>query len=232
MVEAQHRISTLKLVDTVEEQAILEKLIETAKPPYPDDEAFVGLHYLLATPFRYPPLPHGSRFSSRFERGVWYGAEHERTVMAEVAYYRLYFLEGTTAEISHTESEHSLFRVGYATDAGVDLTSPPFAAIAEEVSSKSSYRMPQEIGGAMRAAGVEAFLWTSARDPERGRNIGLFSPRAFAARRPSSAAPPTWVCTTTRAQVVFRHRDLLRLREVVFARDAFTVEGLLPRPSP
>ena len=32
-VEAQHQVSTRKLVDSLEEQALLEQLIEGAKPP-------------------------------------------------------------------------------------------------------------------------------------------------------------------------------------------------------
>jgi len=60
-VEAQHQLSTRKLVDSAEEQTLLEELIDGAKPP----ETFGGkFHYLLSTPFRYPPLPHGSRFGT------------------------------------------------------------------------------------------------------------------------------------------------------------------------
>ena len=59
-VEAQHQVSTRKLVDTAAEQELLEELIETAKPP---DITGGRVHYLLSTPFRYPPLRHGSRLS-------------------------------------------------------------------------------------------------------------------------------------------------------------------------
>ena len=62
VVEAQHEASTMKLVDGPEEQRLLEQLLEAAKPPLP--AAAHGLHYLLATPFRYPPLPGGSRRSA------------------------------------------------------------------------------------------------------------------------------------------------------------------------
>ena len=53
VVEAQHQISTRKLVDTDEEQAILEDVLERHKPPAPEAGR---LHYLLFTSFRYPPL--------------------------------------------------------------------------------------------------------------------------------------------------------------------------------
>ncbi|TIW70696.1 MAG: RES domain-containing protein, partial [Mesorhizobium sp.] len=35
MVEAQHRVSTLKLVDTLDEQSLLEDLVEDTKPHIP-----------------------------------------------------------------------------------------------------------------------------------------------------------------------------------------------------
>ena len=60
LVESQEQIATLGYVDTLEEQTLLEEMLETTKPPYPfTTEDF---HYLLKTPFRYPPLKWGSRF--------------------------------------------------------------------------------------------------------------------------------------------------------------------------
>ena len=67
VVEAQHQVSTRKLVDSVDEQILLEDLIERVKPA---DQTRGRWHYLLATPFRYPPLRHGSRFAGRHERGI------------------------------------------------------------------------------------------------------------------------------------------------------------------
>lgn len=57
MVESQEQVATLQLVDTLEEQALLEELLESSKPPVPADAE--PLHYLLKTPFRYPPLRWG-----------------------------------------------------------------------------------------------------------------------------------------------------------------------------
>ena len=94
MVESQHLFSTRKLVDSEAEHRVLEELIEGHKP-----KGERGLHFLLATPFRYPPLPHGSRFGTRGQHGIWYGAVEQRTAFAESAYYRLLFLEGTAADL-------------------------------------------------------------------------------------------------------------------------------------
>jgi hypothetical protein len=44
MVESQAQMATLQLVDTLAEQALLEKLLETNKPPLPHNAQ--PLHYL------------------------------------------------------------------------------------------------------------------------------------------------------------------------------------------
>src|SRR5690606_22438971 len=51
VVESQHQVATRRLVDTLDEQVLLEKLIDSAKPP---DNTRGRQHYLLSTPFRYP----------------------------------------------------------------------------------------------------------------------------------------------------------------------------------
>ena len=79
-VEAQHVVSTLRLVDNAAEQIQLERILEASKPPLPVPAA--RLHYLLGTPYRYP-APVGSRFRAPTEPGVWYGAEHVRTACAD-----------------------------------------------------------------------------------------------------------------------------------------------------
>ena len=59
VVEAQHLTSTRKLVDSAEEQALLEAMIDRAKPPALCGPEFEGLHMLLTPSFRYPALRHG-----------------------------------------------------------------------------------------------------------------------------------------------------------------------------
>lgn len=232
MVEAQHRVSTLRLVDDLAEQEVLEELLDRrAKPPAPSGAEFDGLHYLLATPFRYPPLRHGSRFGARTERSIWYGAEEIRTALAEVAYYRLLFLAGSTAPIAHVASEHSAFRASVATARGLDLLAPPFARHRALLSSPVGYGAGQALGTVMRSAGIEAFRYASARDREGGVAMGVLSPRAFASKRPTPRALPTWHCSTTPQRVVFRRRDSLREESFAFPRENFLVAGRLPAPA-
>jgi hypothetical protein len=74
LVETQHLISTLKLVDSVDEQLLLEDLIESSKLPVPPECR--GLHYLLSTPFHYGAVyPTGSRFRrAGMTAGVFYAS--------------------------------------------------------------------------------------------------------------------------------------------------------------
>ena len=230
IVEAQHLTSTRKLVDSSDEQAVLEALIEQAKPPVPSDPDFGGLHFLLTTSFRYPPLRHGSRFSTRLERSLWYGSKTRRTAFAEAAYYRLVFLDGTTADLDRVDVEVSAFRAAVRTRRGVDLTRPPFDRFEARISSPTRYDDSQALGADMRAAGVEAFRYRSARDPGRSVNVALLTPRAFSAPRPE--AFETWTCVATRDRVEFARKDFLDRSTVVFERDVFLVDGSLPTPAP
>jgi hypothetical protein len=228
-VEGQHVVSTRKLVDSAEEQEILEGLIEESKPPLPDEPEFDGLHYLLSTPFRYPPLRHGSRFGTRAERSLWYGSSRPRTAFAETAYYRLVFLEGTAAELGPVAVELSLFHAPLRTSRGVDLSRGPFERHRAVIASPSRYGATQELGREMREDGVHAFRYPSARDARGGTNLALFTP-AFAARRP--AAPETWHCVATRERVELTKKDVFEKRSLVYPREDFLVRGRLPSPAP
>jgi len=213
-------------VDSDEEQALLEELIEDVKPPA---EAAAGLHYLLFTPFRYPPLRHGSRFGTRAENGIWYGSRARATAFAEKAYYLLLFLEGTAAELTPLETDVSIFQAAYETRSGVDLTRGAFARYTELISSPSDYAASQMLGREMRADGVEAFLYTSARDPEHGANVGLFVREALSSRKPS--VPESWRCVVTRDGVEVTKEDVFRSASFVFKRRVFEVDGRLPAPA-
>jgi hypothetical protein len=226
VVEAQHLVATRKLVDSDREQAILEDLLERAKPPLAGG---AGLHYLLFTPFRYPPLGHGSRFGSRWEPGIWYGSDALATAFAEVAYYRFVFFEGTEADLGAIETDHTAFRAPVATARGVDLTAAPFVRWRARLASRTSYAETQPLGAAMRDAGVEACRYASARDTGGGTNIALFAPGAFAARRPR--ALQTWHSVTTGASVEVSKRDYFDRQRFRFTREAFLVDGLLPQPA-
>jgi len=246
-VESQYITSTRKLVDSDEEQLLLEELIDTVKPPAPSGADFRGLHYLLFTPFRHPPLRWGSRFGTRAERGMWYGSGDVETCFAEVAYYRLLFLEGTSADLGIVSIELTTFVAHISAACGVDLTRPPFRAYEKLISSKTTYAVSQRIGRDMRAAGVQAFLFGSARtspasgtpappasrvNAQHGVNVGLFEP-VFASKKPPSSKYQTWTCTASRDKVEVSRKSIAHPLtkagdSLVFPRADFEVDGVFP----
>ena len=226
VVESQHQVSTRKLVDSADEQALLEELIDGAKPP---DLTRGRLHYLLFTPFRYPPLRHGSRFGRRHQRGIWYGSLERRAAFAEVAYYRLLFIEGTHAQLGIVTTPLTAFRATVRTTRGVALDLPPFDAHRSAIASPVSYAATQPLGDAMRSAGVEAFRFPSARDAEGGVNVGAFTPAVFGRTKPTSLE--SWHCAASRERVDVTRGDYFTHETFDFARRQFLVEGQLPSPA-
>lgn len=185
MVEAQHVVSTLKLVDTLDEQERLERLLEEHKPPVPPECR--RLHYLLSTPFRYSaPYPRGSRFRrAGFTPGVFYASETVATAVAELAFARLlFFAESPATPWPVNASEHTTFSVRFRTAKGLDLTEEPFARHTERWSHPTAYEACQALADSARAAGVQVVRYPSARDPEEGRNVALLICGAFACRAP------------------------------------------------
>lgn len=228
MVESQVQVATLQLVDNLAEQALLEELLESSKPPLPS--AAEPLHYLLKTPFRYPPLRWGSRFGGVHESSLFYAAQRLETAMAEAAYYRFVLWHGMASPppSGRILSEHATFEARYRVERGIQLQRPPFSEHQCLLAHPSDYRATQQLGAAMRAAGVQAFEYRSARCPDGGSNVALYAPQAFAETRPRNLTP--WLCETTAEYVAFKHAqapDQPRL----FRWEQFLVQGRLPQPA-
>lgn len=186
IVEAQHRISTLKLVDTLPEQARLEELLETSKPPIPPGCA--SLHYLLNTPFRYGSIyPRGSRFrAAGLTPGVFYASKSITTAVAETAFHRLlFFAESPGTPWPANAGEFTAFSVRYRTEAGLDLGAPLLDRDRSTWTHPTEYGPCQALAESARAAGIEALRYPSARDPHPGgTNIALLTCHAFGSREP------------------------------------------------
>lgn len=225
LVESQEQVATTALVDDLAEQALLEDMLETSKPPAPGNAE--DLHYLLSTPFRYPPLPHGSRFGRRIEPSLFYGSVETTTTLAESAYYRLIFLTGMLMPPPSQRilSQHSLFTVGYRTDHGIQLQCEPWIEHADQLRHPSEYQATQALGSKMRSAGVKGFEFTSARDPDEGTNVALYEPECLTDQSPRSIQP---VICDTQAQAVSFSIGTQAWR---FPLELFLVDGELPRPA-
>lgn len=226
LVESQEQIATNLLVSSLERQAILEDLLEATKPPRRKDSE--GLHYLLATPFRYPPLKHGSRFGSRSEPSLFYGSLEVKTVLAEAAYYRFVFWFGMSVPPEgKLDTQHTLFEAEYQTERGLRLQAPPFSAHQAALTHSSDYQDSQALGAIMREAEIKAFEFVSARDAEGGLNVALFTPKALPRNSPLSQE--SWLCELTGEHVRFH---LVHAREIYdFPLVRFLVNGELPQPA-
>jgi len=142
----------MKLVDTATEQLLLEQLLDQSKPPAP--ESTHGLHYLLATPFRYDPLRGGSRFRSTGEPGVFYGAQTIRTACAELGYWRWRFLS-EAVNLSRLEpTAHTVFYAGLNASC-VDLRKPPFSTDRKAWTHPHNYEATQAFAREVRNTNIE-----------------------------------------------------------------------------
>lgn len=225
IVECQRQIATIGLVDTLEEQALLEELIEASKPVAIQRSRH--LHYLLTTPFRYPPLCYGSRFGARTAPSLFYGALHVDTALAETAYYRFLFWTGMTVAppAGRLVTQHTAFGANYRTARGLRLQAPPFLPYQAQITNPVSYADSQPLGDALREAGIEAFEYRSARDRNGGINMALFHAAVFTETKP--AWQQTWLCETRADRVICTSIGMdTRTHDL----DAFLVDDVLPHP--
>ena len=183
LVEGQSFVSTRKLVNSFQEHEILESLLDASKPPVKTRNQRGELHYLLYTPFRYPPLKTGGRFHTRLEQSIFYGAEDLSTAMAEVAYGRFVFMKHSLAKFEPMQVPYTHFMAKVKSDKALLLTASPFNAHKNAISHPSFYTASQALGKAMRETGAELFTYYSARKIN-GINVGLLSMEAFENNNP------------------------------------------------
>jgi hypothetical protein len=183
VVEAQHRVSTMKLVDTLAEQGLLESIVDRSKPAVPPE--CEPLHYLLSTPFRYgAPYPSGSRFRrAGMTPGVFYASKSPATAVAEMAFHRLlFFADAPGVPWPSDAGDYTAFSVRFRAR-GVDLSVSPFDRDRARWIHPTDYAPCQALSDTAREASVDALRYPSARDRE-GVNIALLRCRAFAVREP------------------------------------------------
>ena len=190
-VEAQHRVSTMKLVDALAEQVALERLLEATKPPVPLDGA--ELHYLLFSPFSYAyGNPHPSRFrrAHAFE-GVFYASASPETAISEIVFYRfLFYAESPDTPLPGNAAEYTLIAVQVRADPGLDLTRPPMSAHLALFTRPDDYAPCQALADDARAEKIEAICYPSVRDLQHRLNYAVLTPRAFA--QPAPIAQQSW----------------------------------------
>jgi hypothetical protein len=199
-VEAQHVVSTMRLVDSGEEQEMLESLLEGSKPPPPPMKA--PMSYLLFTPFRYRPQ-HPRRFRRAGTLGVWYGAEVLFAACAEVAYWRHRFILDSAAFLN-TEllTEHTFFQA-QVDGSAIDLINPPWDAAHAAWTHGSDYSATQELADAARDKGVQWICYESVRAP--GHRCAVVLDVEALALVAQGITQQTWHCKATRESVMMVH---------------------------
>ncbi|MBX2849561.1 MAG: RES family NAD+ phosphorylase [Acidiferrobacterales bacterium] len=227
MVETQETAATLNIVDSMEEQSLLEELLDEAKPPYRSGTE--NMHYLLKTAFRYPPLKHGSRFGNRTMPSFFYASETIQTVLAETAYYRFVFLYDMQDQYANTiDSKHCLFNVSVRTKKCLNLCSKKYSPIRAALIDIKDYSYCQAIGDwAVTKKSTELIRFYSARHYQQV-NIAVAEPKTIVSKSPNSMQ--SWLCRTSAQRISFSSREADN--PISFSIEDFTVDDTLPRPSP
>ncbi|MGB4061748.1 MAG: RES family NAD+ phosphorylase [Burkholderiaceae bacterium] len=199
LVETQHIAATMRLVDSADEQDLLEQMLEESKPPMPD--ATAGVHYLLAAPFRYFPQT-GSRFRAVNTPGVWYGGDDPYCACSEMAYWRQrFFLDSAGLHQLELSTEHSMYQAR-VNGIAVDLLLQPWAQAEELWMHPSSYQDTQELGQLVRQSGQVAWIrYKSVR--ASGHTCGaVFDPKTLRMITPDMQYEQ-WYCHVNKDRVTF-----------------------------
>lgn len=210
----------MKLVDSVEEQGVLEEELERTKPPVPPECR--RLDYLLSTPFRYGRYPGNSRFRREgHSPGVYYAGEKVETTVAETVFYRLlFFAESPATPWPANPLEFTAFEAAFATEAAIDLMSEPFVEDGRWT-HPTDYGPCLDLADTARQAGIELIRYRSVRDPAGGANIALLRCEAFKGDRPIRYA--TW-------RIALSDRGAIALCDWPEARLGFAIDSFTSDP--
>jgi hypothetical protein len=198
MVETQNVAATMRLVDSADEQQMLEDMLETSKPPLPPQAS--GLHYLLAAPFRYVPQT-GSRFRAVNSPGIWYGADDAYCACAEIAYWRQRFLLESVGLMKQSIStEHSMFEASVQGRA-LDLLSHPWVLAQALWMHPDDYTETQKLGTLVRDSQTEV-TWIRYASVRARDHVcaAVFDPRNLTMLTPEGRYEQ-WHCHTTADRV-------------------------------
>lgn len=203
VIESQEEAATLSVVDDTEEQMLLEGMLDNIKPAY--RKGTEGMHYLLKTAFRYPPLKWGSRFGSPLLPSYFYASEAPATALSECAYYRFLFLEDMIEDYKESiRSEFCVFSVLVASNSCLDLTASKYSSHQEKISNPQSYSVSQAIGHwAYQRDDIAIIRFASARNCG-GINLAVSNPDAIRSKKPSTQE--RWQCLSKSDLVSFSSR--------------------------
>ncbi len=225
IVETQENAATTNLVDDLEEQYLLECLLDDVKPPY--KEATKSLHYLISTPFRYPPLEYGSRFGDITMPSYFYASEELETVLAEFAFYRFVFMHDMeTPYTKPIKSAHMSFNVRIVSDCLADITLIDSADIQAQLCSPTDYSLTQQLGKYLvQESGAKIIRFFSARNKNsHGINVAISEPSEIISEEPERCV--SWICQTSTDKLSITAQNKA---PITFYYEDFLENGELPR---
>lgn len=203
-VETQYASATTLLVDGYAEHDALEQLLEASKPPLLAMKAR-SKHFLLLSPFRYTPV-HDSRFRRAGRHGLWYGARALKAACAEVAYWRMRFIQDSAGLAERKIITHHTFFAAVVQGIGINLMMPPWDA-GRSVWTGDDYQATHALADAAGPAGIEVIQYESARAPGLAC-LAVLTPDALSEPRGGlDATRQKWTCTATRDHVMMADRD-------------------------
>ncbi len=195
-VESQYAAATMRLVDSLDEQDLLEQLLEVSKPPVAKER-----HYLLFTPFRYTP-PHPHRFRPAHERGQWYGAVNQVAVCAEIAYWRHRFiLDSANLLDEDLLTEHTLFQAEVR-GLSIDLMQEPWSQNRGLWTHGSDYTATQALAAEAQRRGMQWLCYESVRAPGEPCAVAFTQEALFEPPQGIDATRQRWHCKATRSKVM------------------------------
>ncbi|MEM1187463.1 MAG: RES family NAD+ phosphorylase [Pseudomonadota bacterium] len=199
IVERQEDSATTRITEDLIEQQMLEELLERSKPGLLNGR----IHYLLGTPFRYPPLDYGSRFGTPHDRWIFYGSLDSETCLRECGYYRLKLLfDMAEPPPRPLGCEHTMFAVELAAERSVDLCSQGYAGMSDDLASVESYALTHRIGQQARDANAQMLVFQSARGA--GKNVAVFDEDVFASEPVNQRL---WISQVRSDRVMFRGKQ-------------------------
>jgi hypothetical protein len=226
LLEQQGLPATRRTTDSLDEQAWLEDFLDDSKPEFPSAEECAVRHRLLLTPFRYRKR-HGSRFATRWERGLFYGSSSRFGCLLEGAYYELVFQSGLELPFPRSSvMRKALFHVQVSTSRGLKQQHHGGRRLQASLRDPIDSHFCQGIGRQMREAGIEAFEYHSARSVEDVVQVGAISCCVFTVR-PFDRVEVQLEANGREVPIRCLDDNTVHL----FLREQFEVNGELPQPT-
>lgn len=204
-VETQYIAASMKLVDSLEEQELLEQLLEGSKPP--SVASAPGQHYLLLSPFRYFPQ-HSSRFRPGQHSGLWYGSSTLQGACSEIAYWRMRFIMDSAGLVDDGSvvTEHTFYQASVRGRA-IDLMAQPWVELSHLWKHPSDYSATHKLAEAAANASIQWIQYESVRAPSCALAAVLTPDALFADHAGLERSRQEWICKATRDVVMMKHKN-------------------------